>query len=174
MSKLGNVDTLDLSRCEGIADVSKLGNLHTLDLSGCYIVATLFRFNDLVDALQKLHRRSYNVQILIANNYLIGVSIPMKTADGYNPIQIIDSSWRHEKIEKENDDKEMDLILISKSQIHPPEEHSHKESGHTNHSHQLCDSTYSSHHHADHTEPSFDHSFLVKVISGSIMYKGNW
>ena len=127
-------------------------------------VATPFRFNDLVDALQKLHRRSYNGQNLIANDYLIGLSIPMKTTDGYNPIQIIDSSWRHEKIEKENDDEEMDLILISKSQIHPPEKHSHKESGHT---------THSSHHHADHTEPSFDHSFLVKVISGGIMFKGN-
>ena len=88
----------------------------------------------------------------------------MKTADGYNPIQIIDSSWRHEKIEKENDGEEMDLILIRKSQIHPPEEHSHKESGHTTHSRQLCDVT---------PEPSFDHSFLVKVISDGIMYKGN-
>ena len=102
-------------------------------------LATPFHFNDLVDALQKLHRRSYNGQKLIANDYLFGLSIPMKTADGYNPIQIIDSSWRHEKIEQESNDEEMDLILISKSQIHPPEEHSHKESGHTTHNHQLCD-----------------------------------
>ena len=35
VSSLGNVHTLNLSRCRGITDVSSLGNVHTLTLSGC-------------------------------------------------------------------------------------------------------------------------------------------
>ena len=35
VSALGNVHTLNLSRCDKIEDVSALGNVHTLDLSYC-------------------------------------------------------------------------------------------------------------------------------------------
>ena len=35
MSGLGHVHTLNLSRCDGIIDLSALGHVHTLDLSEC-------------------------------------------------------------------------------------------------------------------------------------------